>query len=118
MTTDHYDKIFQIAETLKSKHVPKKDIDFDRLFCAQIVWAYIEDQRNLFSDPLQPNDLRKGKKVRYPKSLLDLIAGNIRFQEKEYYRGNFPWQWRHGLTGLAAIQPASKSPTITWVTTT
>ena len=106
---DHYDKIYEIAETLKSEALAKRADNFDRLLCSQVAWAYIEDQRDGFSDPLQPSDFKKKKKVRFPKSSLDFIAKNIRFQE-HFYRGDFPWQWRQWATGSAALQEGRGLP--------
>ena len=102
---DHYDKVYDVALMLKSNTIARRDVNFDRLLCSQIAWAYIEDQRDNFADPMQPNDFRRGKKIKFPQSSLDFITEKIRFQSK-FERADYPWQWREWATGSAELVPS------------
>ena len=101
--SDYTNKCMSIYKILDTDATMRLAHYFNPLLCRQITWAIIEDSRSFFAQTCHPDDFQVGAQLRFPISLLDDIASNVRYQQP-IHRSTFPRQWQgrvavHGGSG-------------------
>jgi hypothetical protein len=89
---DHFQKVWNIHNIMKDDDVEEKRHDFTVTLCRQIDWVILDDGRGFFNKGLHPDKFKVDHSlIPFPRSLLDAIYTNIRWQEPINRR--MPAQW-------------------------
>ena len=97
-------KLHEGYEILDSREVQAREAFFTTSICRQLTWVIIDDARYFFHQSKSPSFFRQTAPLRYPRSLLEDIFSDIRWQ-KEPNRQCFPAAWRTPSPMAPAAQP-------------